>query len=109
MSIDHVVPVSKGGLTEFENLCFACRNCNEFKGGATDAIDPLNGERTPLFHPRCHRWGEHFVWDDSGTRIIGITAVGRATVIALSMNNEVIVDSRRRWVSVGWHPPRVSE
>jgi hypothetical protein len=105
MSVDHSNPESKGGETEFDNLCFACRNCNEFKGGATEAIDPLTGEMRSPFHPRHHHWREHLVWDDSGTRIIGLTAIGRATVIALNMNNEVIVDSRRRWVGFGWHPP----
>jgi hypothetical protein len=34
-----------------------------------------------------------------------LTAIGRATIIALNTNNEVIVDARRRWVGVGWHPP----
>ena len=36
---------------------------------------------------------------------MGLTAVGRATIVALNMNNAVIVYARRRWVSVGWHPP----
>ena len=31
--------------------------------------------------------------------------LGRATIVALNMNNAVIVYARRRWVSVGWHPP----
>jgi hypothetical protein len=38
-------------------------------------------------------------------RLMGLTAIGRATIIALNIHNEVIVDARRRWVSVGWHPP----
>jgi hypothetical protein len=25
--------------------------------------------------------------------------------MVLNLNNEVIVAARRRWVSVGWHPP----
>jgi hypothetical protein len=52
----------------------------------------------------CQTAAAHFAWDTSGTRLIGLSAVGRATIIALNMNNEVIVDARRRWVSVGWHP-----
>jgi hypothetical protein len=83
----------------------ACRRCNEFKGQATTARDPLTNQIVPLFHPRTQTWSEHFAWDASGTRVIGLTATGRATVIALNMNNAVIVDARRRWVSVGWHPP----
>jgi hypothetical protein len=40
-----------------------------------------------------------------GTEIVGMTAIGRATCLALNMNNSLIVEARRRWVAVGWHPP----
>lgn len=105
MTVDHIVPQVQGGLTTFDNLCFACRRCNEYKGSATTAHDPLMGESVPLFHPRTQTWSEHFTWDASGTHLVGLTAIGRATVVALNMNNAVIIDARRRWVSVGWHPP----
>lgn len=58
-----------------------------------------------LFHPRQQDWANHFGWDETGTLLIGLTAIGRATIVALNMNNPVIVDVRRRWVSVSWHPP----
>lgn len=32
MTVDHIVPQAQGGETTFNNLCFACRRCNEFKG-----------------------------------------------------------------------------
>ena len=105
MVIDHLIPQSKGGLTEFANLCFACHRCNEFKGGMTQMEDPLTGEMTALFHPRQQPWAEHFTWDETGIRLVGLTATGRVTIIALNMNNEVILDARRNWVRVGWHPP----
>jgi len=106
MIVDHIIPTSKGGKTEFANLCFACYRCNEFKGSATVLEDPLSNEMTSLFHPRRQTWSEHFTWDVTGVRIVGLTAVGRVTVIVLNMNNEVIMDARRQWVSVGWHPPQ---
>ncbi len=104
---DHIIPESKGGEKVFENLCFSCRLCNEYKGSRTAGLDPLTGRTVSLFHPRQQSWHDHFVWEESGTRIIGLTAIGRATVIALQMNNEVIVPTRRRWVSAGWHPPKI--
>jgi hypothetical protein len=104
-TIDHILPQAQGGETVFENICFACRRCNEFKGSTTHAQDPLTGEEVTLFHPRKQKWIDHFQWDETGTLVIGLTAVGRATVVALNLNNAVIVDARRRWVSVGWHPP----
>jgi hypothetical protein len=103
---DHIVPESQGGQREFENLCFACRLCNEYKGAKTTGIDPQTGETTALFHPRQQIWAEHFAWEENGTRIIGLTAVGRATIITLNMNNDIIVPARLRWVTAGWHPPK---
>jgi len=105
MAIDHIIPEAQGGQTEFDNLCFACRRCNEFKGPTTKMHDPLTGETVPLFHPRQHKWTDHFAWDAAGLRLRGLSAIGRATISALNINNEVVVDARRRWVSVGWHPP----
>lgn len=103
--IDHIIPEAAGGETTQENLCVACHSCNEFKGAKTEAEDPLTGERVPLFHPRRHRWNDHFSWSEDGTMIIGLSAVGRATVQALNMNHLDVVEARRRWVRVGWHPP----
>ena len=106
MTVDHIIPRSQGGSTEFNNLCFCCRACNEFKGQKTGAEDPLSGEIVPLYHPRQQLWQEHFAWDEAGASLAGLTAIGRATIVALKMNNQVIVSARHRWVSTGWHPPR---
>ena len=46
----------------------------------TQAADPVGGKITPLFHPRKDRWSEHFAWNDDCSQIVGMTAVGRATV-----------------------------
>jgi hypothetical protein len=105
LTVDHILPLTHSGKTELMNLCLACRKCNEFKGDQITAIDPLMGETISLFHPRQDYWQTHFQWDETGTRLIGLTPTGRATIVALKMNNEVIVSARRRWVSVGWHPP----
>lgn len=105
MVLDHIKPEAKGGKTAFDNLCFACRRCNEFKGSTTHHQDPVTEEIVPLFNPRQQKWSEHFAWDGQGIHLIGLSPVGRVSIIALNMNNELIVDSRRRWASVGWHPP----
>jgi len=41
-----------------------------------------------------------------GTRIIGSTACGRATVSGLHLNRPELVAARSLWVQVGWWPPR---
>ena len=105
LTIDHIQPTALGGETIFDNLCLACRSCNEFKASRNAGIDPLTDEEVPLFHPRRERWGDHFAWNFDGSRIDGLTPVGRATVVTLRMNNAVVVAARTRWVLVGWHPP----
>ena len=105
LEIDHIVPQAAGGTSSEENLWLACRRCNTFKGSRTHARDPVTGRRVRLFNPRRQQWKRHFAWSMDGTEIIGRTACGRATVHALRLNHEVIVAARRRWVSVGWHPP----
>ena len=65
----------------------------------------LTGETVPLFNPRQQCWAEHFAWSEDGTRVEGLTLVGRVTGLALQMNHAMIVVARRRWVSSGWHPP----
>ena len=44
-------------------------------------------------------------WTNNGTHIIGLTACGRVTVLALQLNNIYAVTVRQAWVSAGWHPP----
>lgn len=105
LTFDHLTPVSKGGLTSFENVCLACRPCNEFKSDDMKVIDPVTGETVPLFNPRVHDWNDHFAWSADATRVEGMSAIGRATTIALRMNRPMIVAARSRWARVGWHPP----
>ncbi|GAB4193000.1 MAG: hypothetical protein Fur006_37790 [Coleofasciculaceae cyanobacterium] len=57
MTHDRIYPRSKGGETTFENVCLACRSCNEFKADSTEAIDPLTGETVSLFNPP-YRYGQ---------------------------------------------------
>lgn len=107
MHVDHIIPEAAGGPTAPDNLCLACFSCNVYKGTQQTCVDPLTGESMPLFHPMHQRWRDHFGWDESQTQIIGLTPSGRATIVALHMNNPTVVRARHRWVSAGWHPPEV--
>jgi hypothetical protein len=50
-------------------------------------------------------WDEHFTWSADLARVEGLSAVGRATVVALRMNRPAIITARSRWAEAGWHPP----
>ncbi len=103
--IDHILPRTKGGTDEQDNLCAACYRCNEFKGDRTFGHDPIANELIQLYNPRTDKWHEHFRWENGGVYIVGQTSMGRATVLALRLNNEYVVESRALWSLQGWHPP----
>jgi hypothetical protein len=105
LTLEHLCPKAKGGTDEEENLWLSCRLCNEAKGVSTTAPDPATGVLAPLYNPRGQAWREHFAWDATTTRIIGITPSGRATVEALDLNADLRVAARALWVEAGWHPP----
>lgn len=105
LEIEHIHPTSLGGETVRQNLWLACHRCNQCKNNRIRAVDPVTQEEVTLFNPRIQSWHEHFGWDNSNTQIIGRSASGRATVTALQMNDEYVVQSRRFWVILGIHPP----
>ncbi|MEZ4661482.1 MAG: HNH endonuclease signature motif containing protein [Caldilineaceae bacterium] len=95
--VDHIVPLSKGGETTLENLCYACPRCNLRKKDAIWVADPETGAEIELFHPRRHIWNEHFVWSTDLLEIIGQSAVGRATVVRLQLNDNILQQARAMW------------
>jgi len=84
LHVEHIIPKKHGGSDDPDNLALACIDCNLHKGPNLTGIDPETNEVTELFHPRHHRWGDHFAWD--GICISGQTAIGRTTVRVLDMN-----------------------
>lgn len=93
--VEHIIAESHGGKTLENNLGLSCPRCNLYKGTNIAAADPQTDEPTFLFHPRRHRWSEHF-------RLIGaliepLTAEGRATVFVLRLNDEERIQ-QREWL-----------
>ena len=101
--LDHVVPVVSGGLTVFDNLALACIHCSLRKGARVTAIDPKSGRSVRLFHPRQQQWNHHFRW--SGNELVGITAIGRATIETLALNSAEHQIIRSFESLLGRHPP----
>lgn len=104
-TLDHVVPLSKGGSDTADNLALACAHCNRRKSESTRALDPRSRTEVPLFNPRHDHWSDHFQWAADRVHLIGLTAVGRATIDALDMNRLRVVAIRQEDVLVGRHPP----
>jgi hypothetical protein len=109
MEIDHIVPEAVGGMTVSENLCLACISCNTYKRDYQTGIDPETHQEVALFNPRIQHWQTHFAWSAGGTRLVGRTPVGRATIERLKINRELVVVARQRWIQAGWHPSEEDE
>ena len=102
---EHIVPRSVGGSTVFDNLCLFCPTCNRYKATLQAALDPTTEQTVPLFHPHRQSWKEHFTWSEDGTKLVGLSPIGRATIAVLKINRPQLIRVRRMWVKVGEHPP----
>jgi hypothetical protein len=72
------------------------------KAGKIELIDPVTDEVVALFNPRTQVWAEHFAWAEDGICILGKTPTGRATVRALSLDNDFdALEVRSYWVQAG--------
>ncbi len=103
--IDHILPDSEGGKSEPNNLALACHGCNLFKSNKTDFFDAATDKTVRLFNPRIDIWDEHFIWTSDFTEIVGMSSIGRATIEALNLNREGLVNQRSVLYKYGKHPP----
>lgn len=101
--VDHVVSRKHGGATVAGNLALSCFRCNSFKGSDIAGLDPKTRKLTGLFNPRRHKWTRHFRW--RGGHLIGRTAIGRATVAVLQINESFRVELREELIEEGVFPP----
>jgi hypothetical protein len=104
-SVEHIIPLSAGGEDNLDNFALACQGCNNHKYVKIMAKDPVGGGEATIFNPRLQRWDDHFAWSECFTLIVGITAVGRATVDALCLNRKNLVNLRRILAKENLHPP----
>jgi hypothetical protein len=100
--IDHIVARKHRGETVASNLAYSCFFDNSYKGSNIAGVDPLTRRLTALFHPRRHRWARHFRW--RGALLVGRTAIGRATIEVLNMNDPLRVELRERLLKEGVFP-----
>ena len=104
-SIEHIIPLVKGGTNDLDNLAFSCQGCNNRKYIKTEARDELTGQFVSLYHPRLDKWHKHFKWSNDKLLILGITAKGRVTIKALDLNRFGVVNLRGLLMLIDEHPP----
>ena len=96
--IDHIISEKHGGLTEPENLCYACAFCNRSKGTDIGSIVD-NQVFTRLYNPRSDYWSDHFVLN--GSMIEGKTDIGEATITVLKINHAERLLEREDLIRIG--------
>jgi HNH endonuclease len=104
-TVDHVIPLTKGGANSIDNLALACFHCNRQKSDKLKAFDEQSLSEVYLFNPRIDSWQEHFIWSTDTLLIIGLTPTGRATVAELAFNRARIINIRTADREIGRHPP----
>jgi hypothetical protein len=103
--VDHILPPGKGGADNPDNWALACRACNLWKSDVVTAVDSETGQTVPLFHPRQHLWGDHFQpQTEAPFRLVGKSAIGRATIEQLKMNVPLQLMARSQWIALGIFP-----
>jgi len=102
--IDHIHPKCAGGADDITNLALVCPSCNLHKSTRLNAVDPLTGDLTLLFHPLKQDWHLHFILRADGT-CHGVSAAGRATIAALQMNDVDSVSARYLQIMLGVSSP----
>lgn len=63
LTVDHFIPISKGGTDAPSNLIYACPRCNLYKHN----YYPLKINDLSVFNPRVEVYQEHFMLLENGT------------------------------------------
>lgn len=97
--IDHIISIKHGGITENQNLAFACQFCNRNKGSDVGSylFDTENFVR--FYNPRKDKWPDHFYIENGF--ILAKTKIAEATIKILNFNDPEVVIDRRLLIQTG--------
>lgn len=103
MTEHDVIAAQHGGHSGAENKAYMCVECHLRKGSDVASLTS-NGQRIPLFHPRCQRWGAHFRAENG--LIEPLTRIGEVTTRQLDLNDETRVQIRQTLAEQRLYPRR---
>lgn len=89
LTIDHFLPVSKGGADTLDNLVYCCARCNEYK----QDYSPETPSDPVLWNPRLEPASRHVVEAEDGL-LYPLTAVGAFSIQRLRLNRPALVARR---------------
>ncbi|WP_037300838.1 HNH endonuclease [Runella limosa] len=100
--IDHIRSQKHGGKTTIENLAYTCPHCNQNKGSDVATFIGESEQLIRFFNPRTDTWYDHFQLING--EIVGVTEIGKATVIILHFNQTERVILRANLIEIGMYP-----
>ncbi len=100
--VDHIISLKHGGLTEVDNLAYACFFCNRQKGSDIGSVLLPCDEFLRFFDPRRDDWAQHFRLE--GAIIKPLTGVGEVTVRILGFNAAERILERKVLLAANRYP-----
>jgi len=104
--VDHIISIKHGGITDPDNLAYACAYCNRYKGSDIASLTK-SGKLVRLYNPRVDIWKEHF-WIN-GIQILPVSQIGEVTVSLLMRNHRERTLEREALQSIGRFPSEVAK
>ena len=100
--IDHIISLKHGGLTEIDNLAYACLYCNRYKGSDVGSVLLPELEFVRFYHPRNDNWYDHFSLQRY--QIVPLSKIGEATIKILEINHINRLIERQILIEMGRYP-----
>ena len=108
--VDHIISEKHGGLTQEENLAYACFSCNRNKGSDIASLIPDTQRLVRFFAPRQDLWHQHFHLDEpNGMVIVPLTEIGEATARISGFNEPDRLLERRALQIVQRYPTSAAQ
>ena len=102
--VEHITTSSIDQKDIIENLVFSCQGCSNTRNENTKSTDPVTGKIINIYNPRVDVWSDNFCWSEDFTNLVGLTAIGRATIEKLKLNRETLKEYRSVLISINKHP-----
>jgi len=100
--IDHIKSIKHRGLSVFQNLAYACPDCNFYKGSDLGTFVEDDEHLTRFFNPRIDEWHDHFEIQDG--YIQSKTSIGEATALIFRFNDPDRLIFRKELSALSLYP-----
>jgi hypothetical protein len=104
LTVDHYLPVAKGGDDSPDNLVYCCSRCNSYKA----VYWPQTTDEAALWNPRADPRTEHFVLLTDGS-LFPLSETGTFTIARLRLNRPQLVEHRVSLASARSHTQIAAE